>query len=169
MSRERDARVLIAAALLASWPAPAHAQPAAPPAPVVVLTPEQFQALVQELLTTAPPARTPAPVVPPDERTHLVIPNAAYLGTVVSDWTSVSAGCVQRSCKTLTPLLPDVSDPKVAIPLGVAIDAAVLWVCDTWIAPRWPHVAEGILYGLAIVRGAATSDEVVASRAARTR
>lgn len=76
-----------------------------------------------------------------------------YIGTAAADW-SVTAVCAKVLCgdRTQTGFLYGVEKPAAAIPIGLAIDAAVLIGVREWLAPDHPKIARALLYGLSGVR-----------------
>ena len=128
----------------------------APPPIVILLPADAFEALKR------PPPVTPADAPPP--AVDLTLPTTAYVAAVASAWTVAGATCVEQSCPTVTPTLPTVSDGRRAFGWGVVIQGASLWVIHRWIAPRWPKVAQGVLYSLATMHAIKAADHVSTSR-----
>jgi hypothetical protein len=114
-----------------------------------------------ELLTLDGRLPTPPPTAAgqPDTAT----PTWVFLGAAAVDWTTGATAC-QLGCRSRSGSLPNVTDPRIAVPLGLAIDGATIWLCHQVIGPRWPTVAQGLLYGLSIVRGINAHDHVAAQR-----
>jgi hypothetical protein len=93
----------------------------------------------------------------------LTMPTTFYLTASAVDWATAAPAC-QIGCKSRTGLLPYVDSARVAVPLGVALDVGVLYLTHKWIAPRWPKLAEGILYALTVVRAVNAADHLIVQR-----
>ena len=111
-------------------------------------------------------SQTPTPAPPADPpRVDLTIPTVFYIAAVSGAWAGASATCVEDDvCQTVTPVLPTVGSPMKALGWGLLIQGGMLWAAHTWIAPRWPRVAQGVLYGLAALHIASGTDHVLTSR-----
>lgn len=133
------------------------AQEPPPPPPVILILPVQ----VLEELKRPPPV---VPAAPPPAAVDLTLPTIAYVAAVSSAWASAASTCVGRSCPTVTPTLPTVSTPTVALGWGLVIQGATLWAVHQWIGPRWPKVAQGLLYSLATMHAIKAADHVSTSR-----
>lgn len=96
-----------------------------------------------ELLALGPPA-TVVPVPAPEQRS-LVLPTALYLSAVGAEWVAAAPACALH-CNAWTRTLPTVNSAKVAVPLGLGINATVIAVVHYWVAPRWPRVADAVLF-----------------------
>ena len=131
-------------------------EPPEPPVPAP-LSPRVIVVVIPAAEREPPPRVAPPPV-------DLTLATAAYVGGIAGGWAASSSACVERLCSTITPTLPTVGDPYVAIPLGVAIQGTVLWVIHQWIAPRWPRVAQAALYGLGTMHLVKAADFVMTSR-----
>jgi hypothetical protein len=72
-----------------------------------------------------------------------------YIATASADW-SVTAVCARVMCgdKTQSGLFLHGVEPKWAIPIGVAIDAAIVLGVRELVAPDHPKIARALLYGL---------------------
>lgn len=127
-----------------------------PQRPLIIVAPAD----VLELKAPAE-EKEPAELAP---EVDLTLPTVIYVAAVSGAWASASGVCVGRACSTITPVLPMVSEPKTAMPLGIAIQGAMLWATHAWVAPRWPRVAQGILYGLGLVHVIKAADHVSTSR-----
>jgi hypothetical protein len=107
--------------------------------------------LKDEALTCA---CAPAPVVvpaPPVAAPDLLFPTILYIGAGSAEWTASASGCV-GGCRTRSIVLPQVGSAKVAIPLGLAIDATTIWLCHDILGKKWPKVSQSILIGMTILR-----------------
>lgn len=93
----------------------------------------------------------------------LRLPTTFYVTGAAVDWATSAPAC-QIGCRSRTGLLPGVSDARVAVPIGVALDVGVLLLTHTVIAARWPKVAEGLLYALTVVRVANAADHLILQR-----
>ena len=134
---------------------PAMTQDVPPPVPVVVT----LSAAALEELKAAPP---PAPPLP---RVDLTIPTVAYVAAISGAWAGASATCVADDvCDTVTPVLPTVGSVKKALGWGLLIQGGTLWVAHRWIAPRWPRVAQGVLYAVGALHIGKAADHVLTSR-----
>ena len=127
------------------------------PALARVEVPAARRAVQSQTTSTAPPADKP--------RVDLTIPTVFYVASVSSAWAGASATCVADDvCNTVTPVLPTVSDTNVALGLGLLIQGGTLWVVHQWVAPRWPRVAQGVLYAMSALHIGKASDHVLTSR-----
>jgi hypothetical protein len=108
------------------------------------------------LLATAALAQEP-------EKPKLVMPTVFFLTASAVDWATASPAC-QIGCQTRTGLLPFVSDARVSVPIGLGLDAGVLWLTTKVITPRWPKVAEGLLYVLTIVHAVSAAEHLIDQR-----
>jgi len=144
---------LLLVALVGVGTSEAQEPPSAPP-PLVIVIPEE---LLERLL--------PPPAPPAADDHHLIIPTTAYLATVGAEWLTAAARCAVP-CSTVTRTLPTVSDPTLAVPFGLAIQASVLVLIHKVIAPRWPQAAEVLLYGLSALHGASAAHHVSDARRA---
>src|SRR4051812_13615062 len=72
-----------------------------------------------------------------------------YIATASADW-SVTAVCARVMCgdKTQSGLFLRGVEPSWAIPLGLAIDAAIVVGVRELVAPEHPKLARVLLYGL---------------------
>jgi hypothetical protein len=104
-------------------------------------------------------------VTQPNPRMDLTIPTVFYVAAVSGSWAGASATCVADDiCKTVTPVLPTVGSPMKALGWGLLIQGGMLWAVHQWVAPTWPRVAQGILYGLSALHIASGTDHVLTSR-----
>lgn len=94
----------------------------------------------------------------PQERKDREALNTAswvYIATAAADW-SVTAVCAKVLCfdSTQTGLfLNGIENEHIAIPLGLAIDAGLLYAIREGVAPDHPKLARGLLYVLSAARG----------------
>jgi hypothetical protein len=125
------------------------------PPPLVIILPAD---VLEEL------KRPPTPAPPPPPALDLTLPTAAYVAAVASAWTSAASTCVEQSCTTITPTLPTVSNGPKALGWGLAIQGFTLYLVHAWVAPHWPRVAQGVLYGLAALHAISAADHVSTAR-----
>ena len=129
--------------------------PPPPPVPVVLTL---SAAALDELKAAQPPA-------PPPPRVDLTVPTVFYVAAVSGAWAGASATCVEDDvCQTVTPVLPTVGSPMKALGFGLLIQGGALWAVHQWVAPHWPRVAQGLLYGLSALHIASGTDHVLTSR-----
>ena len=153
----------IAAAMAAQWVAAllvvvvwGSSLTAQEPPPLRLAIPPDMLRAQTQTTATAPPAKP---------RVDLSIPTVFYVASVSSAWAGASATCVADNiCSTVTPVLPTVSDPNVALGLGLLIQGGALWAVHQWVAPRWPRVAQGVLYALSALHIGKAADHVLTSR-----
>jgi hypothetical protein len=144
---------MIPVLLLAGWliqqtPDP----PPPPPQRLITLSPEQLERMIRDIEREQEAARRAEQAIK-DQR-YLDIALWVYAGTAGADWM-VESICYQVPCQegpTQTGLfLHDVND-GAAIPIGLAIDAAVLALAKYVIGPDHPKMAQGILHALSAAR-----------------
>lgn len=127
-----------------------------PPPPVPVVLTLSVSAL-EELKASQPPA--------PPPRVDLTIPTVAYVAAISGAWAGASATCIADDvCDTVTPVLPTVGSVKKALGWGLLIQGGTLWAAHRWIAPRWPRVAQGVLYAVGALHIGKAADHVLTSR-----
>ena len=75
-----------------------------------------------------------------------------YVATAAADWT-ITPVCYAQGCGVHKAglFLYDVKQ-AAAIPLGLAIDAGIVWVVREHLAPDHPKLARSLLYALSAVR-----------------
>lgn len=125
---------------------------------VVVIPASQLPAWLNP---TAPPPM--AVTLEPIQRAKLTVPTTLYMAAIASELTMASVRCA-IGCETWTRTLPGVSTGAIAIPLGLGINAATIFVTHKWIAPKWPRFAENLLMGLATFHSASTVDHASNAR-----
>lgn len=117
---------------------------------------------------TAPPtpiADTIAQLRREQERAERARLNTAlwvYGATASADW-AVTAVCLKVPCGS-TPqvglFLHGIDEPRVSVPLGLAIDAAIAWSVREYVAPEHPRIALVLLYGLSGARVVVTATHI---------
>jgi len=124
------------------------------PVPVLVLSVSALEELKQPPAQAAPP-----------KTIDLTIPTVAYVAAISGAWAGASATCVADDvCDTVTPVLPTVGSVKKALGWGLLIQGGTLWLAHQWIAPRWPRVAQGVLYAVGALHIGKAADHVLTSR-----
>ena len=97
-----------------------------------------------------------------EERDDLNAATWVYVAAASADWTA-TAVCERALCgeRTMTGLvLYGVEDSRVAIPIGLAIDALFIYGVREIVAPDHPKLARGLLYGASAVRLVFTVNKV---------
>lgn len=142
--------------LVLAWPLGVQAQdePQPPSTPLVITIPPELLGQVQVQL--------PSQAAPTKPKADLTLPSIAYVAAASADWATSFSACTP-SCHTRDVQLPDVSRPGLAIPVGLAIDAATIWAINRFVDPRWPDVAQGLLYVFSIIRSIDATNHVETS------
>jgi hypothetical protein len=101
-----------------------------------------------------------------EEMEQVKIASWIYVGVAAADW-SVTAACFKQHCDGVPGYRASYlawgngfEEPAVATILGVALDAAVVFAVNQWVAEEHPRVAQAILYGLSGVRLVILTDRV---------
>ena len=97
------------------------------------------------------------------DREHLNTATWVYVSTAGADW-AVWAVCAEVKCndsgKTQTGLFLHGVKPAAALPIGLAIDAAIVVTVRELVAPDHPKLARWLLYGLSGVRVIVLTDRI---------
>lgn len=146
-------KLAVIVVLVTAWPVLVHAQdePQPPTTPLVITIPPELLGQVQVQL--------PSQAAPTKPKADLTYANVAAIAAASADWATSFAGCTP-SCTTRDLVLPDVSKPGLAIPVGLAVDTFVIWVLNEHVAPRWPKAAQAALYIFSILRSVEADQHV---------
>jgi hypothetical protein len=105
----------------------------------------------------------PLTVVPAPPERSLAIPTALYLSAIAAEWTTAAPRCAIQ-CNSWTRTLPGVEDATIAAPVGLSINAGVLLTVHYLIAPRWPRVADAVLFSLTAFHAASATEHAASTR-----
>jgi hypothetical protein len=123
-----------------------------PPPPQIVVTPTEIDQLVRK--REAERAALERAEREADEQKWLDAALWVYAGTAGADW-AVTSVCYQVACsdgKTQTGLFLHGVKPEAAVPLGIAIDAAVLGLAKYVLGPDHPKLTMILLHAASAAR-----------------
>jgi hypothetical protein len=115
-------------------------------------------------LFAVPPVITNAPAANNGDYEGLDFASWIYVATAAGDWTVTAAcGGNESRCRaehTGGLFLWDIKHEAVAVPVGIAIDAAILVAVRELVGPDHPKIARGILYALSAARVVVLSHKI---------